>query len=183
MRPGPAVVLALLSAALPGCFTPDASRAVALLSVKRLFGGPTGDDVVRLSVVVVERPADDPALDRELWEFVDEQVLDSDQRVRLAHNGFRVGRFGGAPPPALHALVDSEHSCTAQPRRIELRAGNVHQAAIGPALSDCRFRLNEDGRATNAELTQALCQVRVVPRSGRMAASCCGSSPSSSTAR
>jgi hypothetical protein len=167
MRLGLAVVLALLSAALPGYFAPDGERTVALLGVKRLFGGPTGDDVVGLSVVVVERPAGDATLDRDLWEFVDEQVLDSDQRLQLARNGFRIGRFGGAPPPALHALITSEASCSTSPQRIQLRAGNRHSVPIGPRWSQCRFRLDQQGRPLDVELANALCQMRIVPKLGQ----------------
>jgi hypothetical protein len=163
MRLGLAAVLALLSATLPGCFTPDGERDGALFGVKRLFGGPTGNDVVRLCVAVVERPVGDPTLDRDLWDLVDEQVLDSDRRLQLARNGFRVGRFGGAPPPALHALVSSERTCSASPQHIQLRAGNEHIVRIGPSSSQCRFRLDQDGQSTDVELAQALCQLRVVP--------------------
>ena len=70
MRPGVAVVLALLSAALPGCWTPDADRAAALMNARRLFSGPTGDDVVYLSVALVERPAGDLGVRWELAERV-----------------------------------------------------------------------------------------------------------------
>ncbi len=164
MRPGAALVLALISVALPGCFTPDAERAVALMGARRLFSGPTGDDVVSLSVALVERPVGDRELNRELWELLNEQVVDADQRAVLAKNGFRVGRVGGSPPPALHNLICSEKSSCANPRRIQLRAGNPNTVLLGPAWSQCRFRLDQDGRASDAELGQAVCQLQVVPK-------------------
>src|SRR5262249_38054965 len=114
MRPGLALVLALASA-LPGCFTPDAERAAALIGGRPVCSGPPGDGVVYLSVAQVERPVGDRSLNQDLWEMVNEQVIDSDQRALLARNGFRAGRVGGSPPPALHRLICSESSCKVKP--------------------------------------------------------------------
>ena len=164
MRPGSALVLALVSAVLPGCFTPEAERAVALMGARRLFSGPTGDDVVSLSVALVERPVSDRSLNVELWELLNEQVVDSDQRAVLAKNGFRVGRVGGSPPPALHDLICSERNSCANPRRIQLRAGNPNTVLLGPAWAQCRFRLDREGKTSDADLGQAVCQLQVVPK-------------------
>ena len=163
MRPGLALVLALVSASLPGCFTPDAERAVALFGPKRLFSGPTGDDVVWLSVALVERPAGDRLLNQDLWGLVNEQGLDSDLRTALARNGLRFGRVGGAPPPALHNLICSESSDGVTPRRIQLHAGNPNPVLLG-SWSKCSFQLDRDGRKSQLELGQALCQLQIVPR-------------------
>ncbi len=164
MRPGLAVVLVLVSVSLPGCWTPDADRSDTLVGTRRLFSGPTGDDVVYLSVALVERPVGDKSLNFDLWEMVNEQVVDSDQRTQLARNGFRIGRVGGLPPPALHSMICSERSCSDNARRIQLRADHPSPVKLGPTLAQCRFQLDRDGRQTTVELTQALCQFQIVPK-------------------
>jgi len=164
MRPGTALTLALVSAALPGCFTADAERTASLCGMKRLFSGLTGDDVVALSVAVVERPIGDRALNQDLWELVDEGVLDSDRRALLGRNGFRVGGVGGSPPPALYALICSDQSCCDNPRRIQLRSGNAHSVPLGPVQATCVFHVDQDGRKSAVDLAQARCHLRVVPK-------------------
>jgi hypothetical protein len=164
MRPGFAVVLALMIGTLPGCFTPDAARTTGLFGGHLPFSGPVGEDVVTLSVAQVERPVGDRTLNRDIWELVNEQVLDSDQRDVLAANGFRVGRVGGSPPPALHDLICSERSCRTKPLGIQLRAGNPHTVVLGAVRAQCQFQLDRDGQKVDVDLDKALCQLQVVPR-------------------
>jgi hypothetical protein len=164
MRPGLAVVLALVAASLSGCFAPDTERAKALFGANPLFSnGPTGDDVVQLRVAVLERSSGDRALNQELWQLVDEQVFDSDQKELLARNGFRVGRFSGSPPSALQNLLSSEKNCYGVPRCIMLRAGNPNTVSLGLPAPQSNFHLDLDGKKESVELRKAECQLQVVP--------------------
>jgi hypothetical protein len=161
MRPG--WWFALLGCALSsGCFTPDGQRQASLLAPRKLFSTQlTGDDVVHLYVALVERPAGDRAMNHNVWTFINENVVDSERKELLSENGFRIGRVG-SPPPALSELLRSERCC-ANPRHIQMRAGNPTTLSLGPAWAKCSFHIRQDGRGTPVELGQASCQFTVVP--------------------
>src|SRR4051812_20950461 len=116
MRHCLAGMLALATASLTGCFTTPPDRAVSRYDARVPFTSLSGDDVVQLDVYLVERPADDACINREVWELTDEQVL-GERKPLLAENGFRAGVLGATPPDGLRALLNSERSC-ANPRRL-----------------------------------------------------------------
>jgi hypothetical protein len=161
MRQTLAVALALAAASLGGCFT-AAPEAGAGRREPSPFTGPTGDDVVRLDVYLVERPAGDAYLTRGVWEFTDEQTLQSACKARLEDNGFRAGRVGGLPDE-LRRLTESERSC-ADPRRLLLHAGRPAAVVLGPPAARQAFRLVLDGRAEDVAWDQAQCLLEATPR-------------------
>ena len=61
----------------------------------------TSPDSVTLEIFQVRLPANDHQLSEELWQAVDEQVLDYHLRRQLTRNGFRAGVLGGALPDGL----------------------------------------------------------------------------------
>jgi len=157
-----AVVLALVCGFQAGCFTAQPDHAVTRYAKRVPFEGPTGEDVVQLFVALIERPAGDRYLNRELWDLADEQTLDFPRKCLLDDNGWRMGQIGGSPPPGLQALIDSERSCH-NPRRIRLHAGSPTPIALGPPWTQCQLQLHKDGKAIPVQLDQAQCQLEVVP--------------------
>ncbi len=162
MRRLQALVLALCSGAMLGCFTPQADRTTAKYPVRPACEGPTGPNTVLLRVALVERPVGDYALNHEIWELVDEQGLDLECKAHLHDNGFRMGQFGSVPPPSLDELIQSERSC-ANPRQIRMYSGNSTTVVLGTTQNHCAFNLLGKGQATPVELDQAVCQFQIVP--------------------
>ena len=169
MRRRLAVLLALAAAPM-GCFTAPPDRSVQRYDARLPFTSLAGDDVVQLDVFLVERPASDRRLDREVWELADEQVL-QERKSLLEENGLRAGVLGETPPDGLQALLRSERSC-ANPRRLRLHAGKPAQVVLGPPAAELHFRLRQDGRAADVDLEEAQCILQVTTHftdDGRMA--------------
>jgi hypothetical protein len=163
MRPVRAVALALLGAALAGCFPVRPERPTALGEGRGRVEGPGGADVVQLDVAVVARPYGDRFLNYELWELADEQGVALEHKPVLDDNGFRVCQVGGLPPAGLHKLLSSPGSCP-DPRRVRALAGTPVPVPLGPLWPCCAFRLTAaPGRAQEVSLRQAQCVLEVVP--------------------
>jgi hypothetical protein len=143
---------------LVGCVTGKPEKSTSWLPLQ----GPVGPDVVQMDVALIERPVGDGYLNVDLWEFVDEQALPPERKVVLEDNGFRVGQVGGIPPSGLQTLLLSESSC-ANPRRIQLHAGNPTTLLIGPARAACCFHMQQAGESAAVALEQAQCTLVVVP--------------------
>jgi hypothetical protein len=162
MRQGRALFWGLLTALVVGCATDAPSRPSTWFERFRSAGGPTGPDVVQIDMALVERPLGDPALNEDLWSHADEQTVALERKAVLEDNGFRVGQMGGLAPSALQNLLTSDQSCI-NPRRLSMHAGNPTTVVLGPQTSLCRFRMEQDGRASVISLEQAECTLKVEP--------------------
>ncbi len=170
MRRCLAVMLALAAVAPTGCFTAPPDRSVSRFEAQLPFTSFAGEDIVQLDVYLVERPAADPCINREVWEFGDEQVL-QDRKSVLAENGLRACVLGETPPDGLQALLRSERSCP-NPRRLRLHVGKPAAVVLGPPAPELRFQLRQDGRTAEIDLQQAQCVLQVTTRfadDGRLA--------------
>ncbi len=170
MRRCLAVMLALAAVAPTGCFTTPPDRSVSRFEAQLPFSSFAGEDVVQLDVYLVERPAADPCINREVWEFGDEQVL-QDRKSVLADNGLRACVLGETPPDGLEALLRSERSCP-NLRRLRFHVGKPAVVVLGPSAPELRFQLRQDGRTTGVDLEQAQCVLQVTTRfadDGRLA--------------
>jgi hypothetical protein len=151
-----------------GCLFGHKERTTARLHSPP-FAGVVGDDVIYLDVAFLERPLSETFLHRELWSEANEEVVytDDDQLFNmerltaLQKNGFRVGQISGLLPTKLQDMLDTQRDC--QARRIQLHSGHETTLSLGPSATRCCCRLNRDGRFTPVELTQAQCQLVVVP--------------------
>lgn len=164
MRQRRALLIGLLTGLLVGCATDETERSAPLLSRLRPFQGPTGPDVVHMQVALVECPVGDRYINEDMWSLADEQqAVDLERKAVLEDNGWRVGQVGGITPARLQALLTSERSC-ANPRRIEMRAGNSKTLVLGPTQAQLRYQLF-DGRAepVPVRLEQAQCSLAVTP--------------------
>ena len=86
-------------ASLPGCgLLPGKGRTSqshdAQFPVRA--AAPQGDTVY-LDVALIERPAGDDFLDREVWDSSDEQGVGLEVKPILEENGLRIGQFGLLP--------------------------------------------------------------------------------------
>ena len=128
----------------------------------RLLQGPTGSDVIQLDVAILEGPVGNRAFNHDLWTLADEQGMAPETQAILEENGLRVGQIGGLAPPELQTLLASERSCV-RSRRIQLRSGTPRTLVLGPAVTQGRFMLHENGRDISVTLDQSSCVLRVVP--------------------
>ncbi len=162
MRRSLAIMMALVAASLTGCFTTTPDRAITHFEAQAPFTIQPGEDGIQLDVYLVERPAADGCINRDIWELADEQVLQDRKRL-LDDNGFRACVLGETPPDGLQSLLRSERSC-ANPRRLRLHTGKPAQIVLGPIAPQLRFQLRQEGKLGDVDLEQAQCLLLVTPR-------------------
>jgi hypothetical protein len=159
-RPG-AFLPGLLLALLAGCVTGQGVRP----------GSPGGrlgaqaalpPDAVQMEVAIIERPLGDAYLNKDLWSFTDEQVVDLEHKGALEDNGFRVGQVVGMTPAGLQSLLTSERACT-NARRYLLGSGKSAAVTLGPTVPQSHFKVDQDGEPTDVSLDQAQFSLVVLP--------------------
>jgi hypothetical protein len=161
----PAALLALAVGIAGGCAAdparpspgPDAARAAAPGPAE-----PTGEQLVSLDVALIERPAGDRFLNRELWDHGDEQGIALELKPLLEANGLRICQIGGLLPATLQGLLASKRSCP-DPRRQYAEADKPTLLPIGPVRERLAFRFTTPTQAQPFDLQQASCQLEVVP--------------------
>jgi hypothetical protein len=157
------LVFALWTAVAAGCGTVDETRTTAWLPHFNPFQGPTGPDVIHMEVALLERPLGDRYINGELWEQADERLIGPQRQALMEGSGFRIGLVSGLmTPPDLLALLTSKRCCV-NPRGRQVRAGHPTSVKLGPAVPQCRFRIEQDGRPVDVEFEQAELRLRVVP--------------------
>lgn len=99
---GAAVLLTVAAGCLPraGDGASRSARPPAALA-------PADPGGLYVHTVLLERPAGDSLLDRDLWAG-ESSAFPARTRLILAANGLRAAVLGGHPPPALQKLFDSE---------------------------------------------------------------------------
>jgi hypothetical protein len=120
-------------------------------------------DVVQIDVALIECSiAGASYLNEGLWAATDEQVVDAEQRVVLAENGFRVGQVVGPLPIELRALLRSGRTCV-NPRRRFVAPGASVPLLLGPVQAECRYHVRKGDGPAEVVLEQAQCSLIVVP--------------------
>lgn len=71
-----------------------------------LLKSQVGPDTVTFDILIVHIPHQERQLLEQLWQEVDEQVLDPDLKNRLHGNGFRAGIIGASIPEPLSRLME-----------------------------------------------------------------------------
>lgn len=116
-----------------------------------------------LDVALIERPAGDRYINRELWDSIDELVVDLDRRTSLDDNGLRLGQLVGSPPHGFQAMLLSKRSCS-NPQAMMIPPGRTMPIYLGPVLTHSAYELIEGKRKTSVELDQARYCLEVTPR-------------------
>ena len=94
----------LLLPLLAGCFTADGVRG-RWADRLQLFHSQPDSDSAHVEYVVIERAAGDEAVNRRVWDRIDEQVLPSEARDILKDNGLRAGTVSATTPGPLRGLI------------------------------------------------------------------------------
>src|SRR5262245_34483414 len=151
---------------LGGCAGVDADRAASLFKSSSGYRLPEG--YIQMDVALIERPAGDPFLNKDLWAYTDETVVGWDARLRLDQNGFRVGQVVGMPPGEFQRLLTSPRACL-NPRRCFLPTGPAADKSapfrllLGSIQPEARFVLKPSGPATELAFDDVQHQLEVVP--------------------
>ena len=144
-------------------------RSVSRFEAQLPFTSFAGDDIVQLDVYWVERPAGDACINREVWEFGDEQML-QDRKSVLADNGLRACVLGDTPPDGLQALLPPSGAALTRGGCLARRqTGGGRPRPVGGGDA---FQLRQDGRTADVDLEQAQTMLQVTTRftdDGRMA--------------
>jgi hypothetical protein len=167
-RPGvslPGLLLMLLA----GCVGDHVAPATALVSG---FRGPvpSSSDAVEMIVALIERRAGDPYLDKEVWTFTDEQIVELEHKAVLEDNGFRVGQIVGMTPAGLQSLLTSERACT-RANCYFLGQGKSETLVLGGPVPRCRFQIIQQGKPVELTFDEARFALIVQPQwlgDGRM---------------
>jgi hypothetical protein len=156
------VVLALAVSGAGCCFFGEKERSTLSFDVRKPTEGTPPSELVYLDVALVDQPAGDAFLDRELWQIGDEQGVDLETKPVLEENGLRVGLVGGLLPARLQALLSSERSCP-EPRRLRAEPGKPVAVPVGAVRPVCAFGVRVAGATRPVEFREACCEFRVVP--------------------
>jgi hypothetical protein len=159
MRRAGLVVLACAASA--GCFLGPARPTVPALV--RSLAPPLPAEGIVVESVLLEQPAGDRFLDRELWDAALPAGA-PETRALFAENGLRVGTVSGAGPPRFQTLLESD-SDTVSPQLKTFRLRKEDVIATAGPVDPCAFSVLTDvaGKPGRVELKQARCGVLVRP--------------------
>jgi len=132
----------VLALAGSGCIGFDTVPPQAVAARRPPFAA--NGEGVAVDLAMVERPADDEFLSRQLWKMADEQVVVLERRADLDDNGFRIGQLVGAMPEEMHRLMQSERTCI-EPRRYSVAPGKTITRVLGPTQARCEFAVLHQG--------------------------------------
>src|SRR5262245_55887684 len=101
MRHWKALLPGLLAGLLAGCVGGPGTHSTSMPRGLPSWGFPQGPDTVQFEVALIERPAGDPVLNKDLWTLADSHVAGLERKAALDDNGFRVAQVGTMPPGEL----------------------------------------------------------------------------------
>lgn len=142
---------------LSGCILFQGAQTLAQVSRESVLPDiKTPADAIRLDIMFVERPINDPLLSRGLWEEMDQMIdIPADRRMELHENGFKFGLAGTEAPPTLAALLEEgaaeefdELNGFWTNRRLSLRRGQSTVVMCDHDASLWKLTLSADGRTT-----------------------------------
>jgi hypothetical protein len=157
-----AVALALASGVVGCCYLGRGPGGAPASDARGATEAATAGHAVVLDVALIERPAGDGFLDRELWDLGNEQGVDLELKPALEENGLRVAQVGGMLPARLQALLKSPRSCP-DPRRLRAEPDAPTPVQVGPPRKALAFEVHERGGARPLDLTDATCFFEVTP--------------------
>jgi len=154
-------LLPLLLLGGAGCAWQDQNVA-ATSWLSRARGNPIDGPHAILEVALIERPVGDRYINRELWDSVDELVVDLDRRSTLDDNGLRVGQLVGSPPDGFQGLLLSKRSCS-NPHAMMIPPGRTLPIYLGPVLGHTSYEMTQGAQKAAVNLDQARFCLEVTP--------------------
>ena len=159
---GAARVGVFLAFILAGCAGPESVHTTSWLNPAANAPIVGKEDIAQIDVALLELPVGDPFINRELWNNVDEQIVDLEHKAGVDDNGFRIGQIIGMTPGHLQGLLTSKRSCM-NPRRRLLPFGRETNQMLGPPLVHASFQVKQNGQTTLESLDQVQFLLDVVP--------------------
>lgn len=157
------LVLMLWLALLGGCAAlPEPWQTTSWSKHPSSGSGSLDSQVVQLDVALLERPLGDPYLNKELWQYTDEMIIDMDHKAAVEDNGFRVGQIVGMTPAKLQELLKSERYCI-NPRRRLVPAGHSVSQYLGPVWPHCDYVVHQGKQSLETAVDQARFCLDVTP--------------------
>jgi hypothetical protein len=104
-------------------------------------------DSVRMEIIWARFPANDPALNDEAWQDIDETQLDPAVHRELANNGLRVGVINGKLPDAISRALKQRESVSEESETID---GETNELLADPIV---RGRVRQMPRNQRYEIT------------------------------
>lgn len=172
-----AVIPLIAQVAVTGCSSwSDFSREPFELPAARMSA-----ESVALQITFVRVPTGMTDINSTLWQYVDEQLIDQEQRIHLNNNGFRCGIVGSQLPGVLRELLDQKESRSsleaatareidslAMNRRINSKSGKRSEI-VASAPEDEMIVLYKDPAATKVtgrsfDQAQAILACRTFPQ-------------------
>jgi hypothetical protein len=156
-------ILLLLAGCLP---RQESTRTAEFLDRVRGWTGIGSAPGIYLQTGLIERPAPDPYLDRELWSAPGVMnPLEPEQTALLELNGFQVRVIRGVPPPRFLEYISSEQSLI-QPMLRAAPANTPKVIPINGPLDRVQLRVRPDLKADDSEEEYATvdCGIKVLAR-------------------
>ncbi|HVK18271.1 MAG TPA: hypothetical protein VM533_15120 [Fimbriiglobus sp.] len=156
-------LMVLVCAAATGClFRGSDARSAGWYDRVRSMTGSG----LAVRTVLIERPAGDPYLSRDLWASAG-KPLSHEQSALLARNGLRVGVLTGMVPGEFEQLVTSEQAAV-NPMHRTMQPSKPKVVPVNGPLERCSYRAFHDLAAdpTPSELFTAECGLSVTVRPG-----------------
>jgi hypothetical protein len=157
------VVLAVLVGwMLAGCHVPEHVRTQSWWQRFRSASG-LGADMVQMDVALIERPIGETFIEKEIWDYADEQIVELEHKAAVDDNGFRVGQIVGIPPMRFQSLVTSERSCV-HAREWLVASGKTVSHVLGPVHAKDRFHVKINARLKAYPLEKIRYVFEVTPK-------------------
>lgn len=152
---------------LVGCLPrQESTRTAEFLDRVRGWTGLGSGPGIYLQTGLIERPAPDPYLDRELWSAPGViSPLEPEQTALLELNGLQVRVIRGVPPPRFLEYISSEQSLI-QPMLRSAPPNTPKVIPINGPLETVQFRVRTDLKADDAdvEFSAVECGLKVLAR-------------------
>lgn len=174
-----AIACALLVGVLGGCLPrTDAEHTASWLTRVRGWAGvPSTGEGLFVETALVDQPAPDPFLTRELWDSaVTTNPLTAEQTALLELNGLRVRVTTGIPPARLQTLLTTD-GATLSPMARSLRLGQPKVVPVNGPVERLAFAVRRDLKAdaTPLDADDVECGLSLTARietDGRIALRC-----------
>ena len=136
----------------------------AAQTIARSLAPIASSDGLIVDYILLERPAGDPFLNRDLWTAALPAGA-PERRTLLVENGLRAGTLAGNVPTPFRTLIESESDTVKSHRSTFNNRKETVIPTAGP-IDPCRFSVLADlaGKPAPVELKQANCGILVRPQ-------------------